>query len=106
MVNQKKSINDPVKKPNHYQGVFGMEAIDVVRNFRATPDYEPGFYWVNAIKYMLCWHKNNGLQDLKKARQNLDWLIENVSHSPQFMDNDVPIHTEKRNKRMGTKSNY
>lgn len=44
MDNQNKSINDPVKKPNHYQGVFSMEAIDVVRNFRATPDYELGFY--------------------------------------------------------------
>lgn len=104
MVNQNKSNNDPVKKPNHYQGVFGMEAIDVVRNFRATPDYELGFYWGNAIKYMLRWHKKNGLQDLKKARQNLDWLIENVSNRTRFMDDDIPIPTEKEMKEWEQKA--
>ncbi|HHJ7609425.1 TPA: DUF3310 domain-containing protein, partial [Streptococcus pyogenes] len=31
-----------------------------------------------AIKYMLRWHGKNGLEDLKKARQNLDWLIETL----------------------------
>lgn len=29
----------------------------------------------NAIKYMLRFHRKNGVEDLKKARQNLDWLI-------------------------------
>ncbi|MEQ9763241.1 DUF3310 domain-containing protein [Streptococcus sp. ZJ151] len=67
---------DNVKKPSHYQGRYGMEAIDVVKNFGASPDYEEGFYWGNAIKYMLRFRKKNGVEDLKKARQNLDWLIE------------------------------
>ncbi|HFI0375278.1 TPA: DUF3310 domain-containing protein [Streptococcus suis] len=67
---------DPVKKPSHYQGRFGLEAVDVIKNFAACPEQEEGFYWGNAIKYMLRWHSKNGLEDLKKARQNLDWLIE------------------------------
>ncbi len=69
-------VTDPVKKPSHYQGRFGLEAVDVIKNFAASPEYEEGFYWGNAIKYMLRWHSKNGLEDLKKARQNLDWLIE------------------------------
>ncbi|PZO95557.1 MAG: hypothetical protein DI617_03445 [Streptococcus pyogenes] len=69
---------DPVKKPSHYQGRYGMEAIDVVKNFGVCPEYEQGFYWGNALKYLLRWHSKNGIQDLKKARQNLDWLIENL----------------------------
>ncbi|WP_438478759.1 DUF3310 domain-containing protein [Streptococcus pluranimalium] len=69
---------DPVKKTSHYQGRYGMEAVDVVKNFGACPEYEEGFYWGNAIKYMLRWHAKNGVQDLKKARQNLDWLIEKL----------------------------
>lgn len=69
-------MTDPVKKPSHYQGRFGLEAVDVIKNFAASPEYEEGFYWGNAIKYMLRWHGKNGLEDLKKARQNLDWLIE------------------------------
>lgn len=32
----------------------------------------------NAIKYMLRWYAKNGVEDLKKARQNLDWLIETL----------------------------
>ena len=70
-----KNMIDPVKKPSHYQGRFGLEAVDVIKNFVACPEQEKGFYWGNTIKYMLRWHSKNGVEDLKKARQNLDWLI-------------------------------
>ena len=46
-----------------------------------------GFYWGNAIKYMLSFRHKNGLEDLKKARKNLDWLIkekERAEHENQF----------------------
>lgn len=69
---------DPVKRPSHYQGRYGLEAIDVVTNFAAYPEYVEGFYWGNAIKYMLRWHAKGGVQDLKKARQNLVWLIDSL----------------------------
>ncbi|HHK1576226.1 TPA: DUF3310 domain-containing protein [Streptococcus pyogenes] len=69
---------DNIKKPSHYQGRHGMEAIDVVKNFGACPEYEEGFYWGNAVKYLLRYHAKNGVEDLKKARQNLDWLIEKL----------------------------
>ena len=65
-------ISDKINNPSHYQGAFGLEAIEVVRNF------VEGFYWGNAIKYMLRCQKKNGLEDLKKARKNLDWLIEEL----------------------------
>ena len=74
----KENIIDPVKKPSHYQGRFGLEAVEVIKNFVACPEQEEGFYFGNIIKYMLRWHGKNGLEDLKKARQNLDWLIELV----------------------------
>lgn len=67
--------NDPVTKPSHYQGRYGMEALDVMKNFALSPAYIQGHYWCNAIKYLLRWHKKNGLEDLKKARENLDYLI-------------------------------
>lgn len=76
-----RNMTDPVKKPSHYQGRFGLEAIDVIKNFAACPEQEEGFYWGNAIKYMLRWHSKNGLEDLKKARQNLDWLIESLERN-------------------------
>lgn len=66
---------DKVNNPNHYQGAFGLEAIEVVRNFAGNLTAVQGFYWGNAIKYLLRFQAKNGLEDLKKARKNLDWLI-------------------------------
>ena len=37
-----------------------------------------GFYLGNSLKYLLRHQKKNGLEDLKKARKNLDWLIDEV----------------------------
>ena len=34
------------------------------------------YYKGKILKYMLNERKNNGLEDLKKARKHLDWLIE------------------------------
>lgn len=70
-----KTKEDKVNNPNHYKGKFGLEAIDVVRNFAGNLTAVQGFYWGNAIKYLLRFQGKNGLEDLKKARKNLDWLI-------------------------------
>ena len=48
---------------------------DALRNFM-TPEQLKGFYLGNALKYQLRFQKKNGLEDLKKARKNLEWLIE------------------------------
>ena len=66
---------DKVNNPSHYKGALGHEAIDVVRNFAGDLSAVQGFYWGNAIKYLLRFQTKNGLEDLKKARKNLDWLI-------------------------------
>ncbi len=71
---------DKVNNPNHYQGAFGLEAIEVVRNFAGNLTAVQGFYWGNAIKYLLRFQAKNGLEDLKKARKNLDWLIEEMEN--------------------------
>jgi hypothetical protein len=68
---------DIINEPNHYKGKHGIETIDVIRNF-GNDDMVAGFYWGNAIKYMTRYRSKNGLEDLKKARKNLDWLIEHM----------------------------
>lgn len=77
-------VYDPVENPAHYQGKYGMESIDIIRNF-APSDGEAGFYWGNAIKYLVRYYRKNGKEDLKKARKNLDWLIdwEERNNDPQ-----------------------
>lgn len=71
---------DKVNNPSHYKGKFGLEAIEVVRNFAGNLTAVQGFYWGNAIKYLLRFQGKNGLEDLKKARKNLDWLIEEMEN--------------------------
>lgn len=71
---------DKVNNPSHYKGAFGLEAIEVVRNFAGDLTVVQGFYWGNAIKYLLRFQSKNGLEDLKKARKNLDWLIEEMEN--------------------------
>ena len=46
-------IIDNVNNPSHYQGRYGMQSIDALRNF------------------------------MKKARKNLDWLIEELENENQ-----------------------
>ena len=75
-----KTKEDKVNNPSHYKGKFGLEAIDVVRNFAGILTAVQGFYWGNAIKYLLRFQGKNGLEDLKKARKNLDWLIEEMEN--------------------------
>ena len=71
---------DKVNNPYHYKGAFGLEVIEVIRNFAGNLTAVQGFYWGNAIKYMLRFQKKNGLEDLKKARKNLDWLINELEN--------------------------
>lgn len=71
---------DNVNKPSHYQGSKGLESIEVIDNFIGNLPGKAAWCWGNAIKYMLRFQKKNGLEDLKKARKNLDWLIEEMEH--------------------------
>lgn len=65
--------NDIVKNPSHYQGKNGLEVYEVLENF--LEDVE-SYYVGNVIKYILRYRKKNKLEDLKKAREYLDKLIE------------------------------
>ena len=48
---------DKVNKPSHYKGKFGLEAIEVVKNFVFGLEGVEDFYWGNAIKYLLRFQK-------------------------------------------------
>lgn len=68
-------IFDNVTNPSHYQGSQGLEVIEVHKNF-LTEEELRGYYKGNTLKYLLREMKKNGLEDLKKARKHLDWLID------------------------------
>ena len=68
-------IFDKVTNPKHYKGTDGLEVIEANKNFLAEEELR-GYYKGNILKYLLRERNKNGLVDLKKARQHLDWLIE------------------------------
>jgi len=66
---------DPVSKPVHYIS-DGVEAIDYIKQQVEDPcSYLEG----NVLKYMHRYkRKGKPVEDLRKARQYLDWLIREV----------------------------
>ena len=67
--------HDEVTKPKHYQGSQGLEVIEAHKNFLAE-EVLRSYYKGSILKYLLHEREKNGLEDLKKARKHLDWLIE------------------------------
>lgn len=99
------SENDPVSHPNHYQSKSGLEVIDVIKAFTEDLEGVESYYTGNILKYMCRWKKKNGLEDLKKARQYLDWLIamedpntpeEEKNMMSKFNDIRVSLPEEKK----------
>ena len=60
---------DDIKKPMHYnQG--GIEPIDYITK------NEMSYCEGNVVKYVSRWRFKGGIQDLKKAKQYIDFIIE------------------------------
>lgn len=73
-------IIDNINKPSHYIGTYGLEVKDVTRNFIKGKSEMEAHHWCSAVEYLLRYKEKNGIEDLKKARKNLDWLIEEMEH--------------------------
>lgn len=67
--------NDNVNNPKHYQGFFGLEVHDVMKNFLPA-EWLKGAYVFNILKYILRFPKKNGLEDVEKAEKYIKWLKE------------------------------
>lgn len=66
---------DNVNHPNHY-AKGGVECIDAIADSMSTEAFS-GFCKGNIMKYIWRYESKGGVEDLKKARVYLDWLIEN-----------------------------
>ena len=83
---------DVVKKPKHYELFNGsmqvLELIvDRVKALHEATHYTTVavnsnasiyYYYGNVIKYTMRWFHKDGVQDLKKARQYLDYMIDSI----------------------------
>lgn len=69
-------MTNTVNKPSHYIGVNGMEVEEVLQNF--LPKINDGYTahrLGSAVEYILRSSEKNGLEDLKKAKRNLEQVI-------------------------------
>lgn len=72
---------DAVNHPSHYcKG--GIECIKTIEA-SMTPEEFQGYCKGNVMKYILRFREKNGLEDLKKARVYLEWLVESKEKQEQ-----------------------
>ena len=74
-------MTDNVNHPQHYQSSSGLETMDVIKSFTEDLIGIQAFTCGNALKYLCRWKKKNGIEDLKKARYYIDYLIKEVEQS-------------------------
>lgn len=71
-------MSDNVNHPEHYQNIAGVEAIDILNDVvKDLPGKQAALLW-NALKYQFRFQKKNGVGDLKKARNYLKYLIDDM----------------------------
>lgn len=78
---------DPVNSPVHYTA-GGIECIDYLRNKLGAAGFE-GFLRGNVIKYLTRYDQKGGVEDIRKARRYLDWLI-------QHLETEAPLRSDER----------
>ena len=69
--------HEAIHKPKHYIGINGLEVETINRNF--LPKIKDGYVSHrigSALEYILRHPDKNGLEDIKKAHQNLEQIIQ------------------------------
>ena len=68
--------HNPVTQPDHYNK-GAIEAIEAIKASMHPQEYK-GYLKGNCLKYLWRYEYKNGVEDLRKARVYLDWLIKEV----------------------------
>lgn len=66
---------DEVSNPRHYMGHTGITCRAALESMMGA-EAEMHYWWGCAFKYLWRWREKNGVQDLMKCRQCLDYLVE------------------------------
>lgn len=76
------SGGDSVEHPEHYAGDGQIECKDAMRSMMSGDTFAlpamAAYWWGCIFKYLWRWRRKNGVEDLKKARQCIDYLIEEI----------------------------
>lgn len=74
------NLFDDVKRPFHYEGDGKISCMDAMKSMMHNSETDAcvAYWWGCAFKYLWRWPNKNGVEDLKKARQCLDYLIDEL----------------------------
>ena len=77
-IDNSEGMADMVKNPSHYEleGLEPYQSIDVIKS--VLKSQFKAFCIGNALKYLIRAENKNGLEDYKKARVYLDWIIKEM----------------------------
>lgn len=69
---------DDIKDPRHYAGDGTTTCRVAMKSMTHGLSFNPSvaYWWLAAFKYLWRWPRKGGLEDLKKCRQSIDYLIE------------------------------
>lgn len=68
---------DDIKRPFHYEGDGLITCMDAMKSMMHCIEASGvvSYWWGCAFKYLWRWYNKNGIEDLKKAKQCIDYLI-------------------------------
>lgn len=74
-------VSNSVIHPSHYalNGMEPYEAVDLIKS--SVGDGFEGYCHGNILKYVIRYKRKNGIEDLKKARVHLNWLIDYLENA-------------------------
>lgn len=85
-----------VNHPEHYQNIAGVEAIDILNDVvKDLPGTQAALLW-NALKYQFRFQKKNGVEDLKKARNYLKYLIDDMESTQDTGEKKTVSETARK----------
>lgn len=73
---------DNVKHPQHYEGY--LEDVDCGIALKSMMGNTKNYWWGCALKYIWRWPQKSGVEDLKKAKECIDRLIEEIDNGAQL----------------------
>lgn len=87
-------MGNKVNHPDHYQNIAGVEAIDILNDVvKDLPGKQAAMLW-NSMKYLFRFQKKNGVEDLKKAQNYLDYLIADIEATNEAAKNIMANSSE------------
>jgi hypothetical protein len=77
----------PVKEPRHYAGDGKIACMDALRSM-LSPSHDPQanlsptviYWWGCAFKYLWRWPLKNGVQDVEKCKQCIEYMLEELKN--------------------------